>query len=207
MADMRHMQFIQTVAMEDVKQLIKKEETYQGSWKKRGGIGAFMMMARKWDRLETILSNDYDVFKFIAMDMDGKDGSVLAEVRDLRRYLLLIEAEMKSQQCQQDVIAHEQYLEIRIGTPEDGGQHARMKDRLDDGVTPDISEMPYYLMSAPLVDRFRLPPDQWEHLPRLPKELNHKEWDEQPDHYKTLFYWADPKWLMKAIYHEHWGKQ
>jgi hypothetical protein len=37
-----------------------------------------------------------NVFAMIRKDPTGKDGSVLAEVRDLRRYLLLVEAEMVS---------------------------------------------------------------------------------------------------------------
>lgn len=35
-----------------------------------------------------------DVFSMIEADPSGRDGCVLAEVRDLRRYLLLVEAEM-----------------------------------------------------------------------------------------------------------------
>ena len=35
-----------------------------------------------------------DIFGMIEADPSGRDGSVLAEVRDLRRYLLLVEAEM-----------------------------------------------------------------------------------------------------------------
>ena len=30
-----------------VKGLIDKERSYRGSWQKRGGVGAFMMLARK----------------------------------------------------------------------------------------------------------------------------------------------------------------
>ena len=37
-----------------------------------------------------------DVFAKIEEDPSGKDGCVLAEIRDLRRYLLLVEAEMVS---------------------------------------------------------------------------------------------------------------
>lgn len=105
MSDMRHMDYLAAVADEDIRELRRKEDTYQGSWKRRGGIGAFMMMARKWDRIEGILSMDhtnpkqvgqYDVFAHIKADPLGADGTVLAEVRDLRRYLLLIEAEMMS---------------------------------------------------------------------------------------------------------------
>lgn len=37
-----------------------------------------------------------DIFGMIEADPSGRDGCVLAEVRDLRRYLLLVEAEMVS---------------------------------------------------------------------------------------------------------------
>ena len=98
MSNMNHMNFLQAVCDEDMRELRRKEETYKGSWKKRGGVGAFMMMARKWDRLEIILSDKntrYDVFEKIMYEGGGgEDGSVLAEIRDLRRYLILIEAEM-----------------------------------------------------------------------------------------------------------------
>lgn len=93
------------VACEDVAHVRQKDLSYGASWKKRGGVGAFMMLARKWDRLENILQDDphnYDILRAIRqqtndlrrLDRDpGEDGSILAEVRDLRRYLLLVEAE------------------------------------------------------------------------------------------------------------------
>jgi hypothetical protein len=104
-ADMGHMAYLRAVARGDVEHLKIKEATYRGSWKRRGGVGAYMMMARKWDRLEGIVSKTYDVFSIIGGQCDadkairpnepvGSDGTVLAEIRDLRRYLLLVEAEM-----------------------------------------------------------------------------------------------------------------
>jgi hypothetical protein len=97
--DMGHMDYLGAVSAADVAHLNEKEATYRGSWKKRGGVGAAMMAARKWDRLEVMLSTDefkYDIFAAIAADPSGRDGCALAEIRDLRRYLLLIEAEMVS---------------------------------------------------------------------------------------------------------------
>jgi hypothetical protein len=109
---MDHLEYLQIVADEDIRELRRKEITYKGSWKKRGGCGAFHMLARKWDRLENMLEHEthilnrsragqpnltverYDVFAAIEVDVSGADGTVLAEVRDLRRYLLLCEAEM-----------------------------------------------------------------------------------------------------------------
>ncbi len=104
--NMDHLNFIEAVAAEDVAHLKIKEKTYGGSWKKRGGVGAFMMLARKWDRLENLLNRSevgsalvesrdrYDIFDWIEESPKGEDGSALAEIRDLRRYLLLVEAEM-----------------------------------------------------------------------------------------------------------------
>lgn len=100
---------LQTIASIDVKTLVKKDAEYGSSWKKRGGIGAFMMLARKWDRLETQMTvevvrpntpNDltakidsYDVFRRIEAGVGG-DESILETIRDLRRYLLLVESEI-----------------------------------------------------------------------------------------------------------------
>lgn len=98
--NMDHLKFIDMVVAEDVEHLREKERTYGGSWKRRGGVGAFMMLARKWDRLENMLrmkdGTQYDIFAAIAARAAGEDGSALAEIRDLRRYLTLVEAEMMS---------------------------------------------------------------------------------------------------------------
>ena len=37
---------------DDVRELVEAEKSYGDSWRKRGGTGAFMMLARKWDRIE-----------------------------------------------------------------------------------------------------------------------------------------------------------
>tara|TARA_R100000781_G_scaffold109611_1_gene74635 strand:+ start:417 stop:683 length:267 start_codon:yes stop_codon:yes gene_type:complete len=82
----------------DIETLVEKEEDYGDSWKKRGGIGAFMMLARKWDRIENCLSDRaderYDIFH--AMMQDLRDDGLLDDIRDLRRYLLLVESEVLS---------------------------------------------------------------------------------------------------------------
>jgi hypothetical protein len=94
MTDMKHMKYLKLVAEQDHDELNRKEATYKGSWKKRGGVGAFMMAARKWDRLEGMAEDEgYDIFVILDKGNGGADGTALAEVRDLRRYLLLIEAE------------------------------------------------------------------------------------------------------------------
>lgn len=129
---MNHLPHLQTVADQDVAELQRKEETYQGSWRRSGGVNAWHMIRRKIDRLNVMLAPLTDEDKanlrslsnfidtnhalagieidvssllrrtadaediFVATDADtsGADGTVLAEVRDLRRYLLLVEARL-----------------------------------------------------------------------------------------------------------------
>lgn len=117
----RHLPFLQTVADADVKQLLQKDREYGASWKSRGGVGAFMMLARKWDRLENMVkslrtyntesthgracggmlpteltASAYDVFAHVAgSEAERADAeSLLDTLGDLRRYLLLVEAEV-----------------------------------------------------------------------------------------------------------------
>ena len=69
------------------------EQSYGDSWKKRGGVGAFMMLARKWDRLEKqVNEHNFNIFK--ASAKDKRDEGIIDDIRDLRRYLLLVEAEI-----------------------------------------------------------------------------------------------------------------
>jgi len=84
-------QTIATLAQRDVETLKDKGKTYGSSWKKRGGVGAFMMLARKWDRIENIVSSaGYDIFKA----GNANTGDVLDDIADLRAYLLLVESEV-----------------------------------------------------------------------------------------------------------------
>lgn len=95
-----------SIMTEDRRVLQEKGESYGESWKKRGGVGAFMMLARKWDRIEIQVSKKmiakdqnigsiaYDIFEHI--EQDTKPEGILDDIRDLRRYLLLVETEMSS---------------------------------------------------------------------------------------------------------------
>lgn len=84
---------IESVAAGDVAGLKKAQESYGDSWKKRGGVGAFMMLARKWDRIELqVAAQSWDVFK--SAETDSRAEGVIDDIRDLRRYLLLVEAEL-----------------------------------------------------------------------------------------------------------------
>tara|TARA_R110000824_G_scaffold64402_2_gene168243 strand:+ start:15874 stop:16266 length:393 start_codon:yes stop_codon:yes gene_type:complete len=86
--------FLDKVTQEDAYFLKKAFESYGDSWKKRGGVGAFMMLARKWDRLEHSLEkkNQYDIFE--AIEKDRRPEGIIDDIRDLRRYLVLVETEM-----------------------------------------------------------------------------------------------------------------
>ena len=89
-------QKVNILANEDVTGLHDAEKSYGDSWKKRGGIGAFMMLARKWDRIENQVNDcNYDIF--LALEEDGRQEGLIDDIRDLRRYLLLVEAEMALQ--------------------------------------------------------------------------------------------------------------
>lgn len=76
-------------------ELVKKEREYGSSWKKRGGVGAFMMAARKWDRIETqVERNGYDIFATVYGN--PSETGILDDIADLRRYLALIEDHVRT---------------------------------------------------------------------------------------------------------------
>jgi hypothetical protein len=86
---------LDAIAQEDAAGLKKAYESYGPSWKTRGGVGAYMMACRKFDRLENRVKRlGWDVFRAIAEDDRGE--GCIDDVRDLRRYLMLIEAEMRA---------------------------------------------------------------------------------------------------------------
>ena len=90
MQDGSNFNLISELADGDVYRLIKAQESYGDSWRSRGGVGAFMMLARKWDRIENQVTKDgYDIFKTI--NDDPSETGILDDIRDLRRYLLLVE--------------------------------------------------------------------------------------------------------------------
>jgi hypothetical protein len=85
---------VKEIAEYDAERLVHAQESYGDSWKKRGGIGAFMMLARKWDRLENQTKKfNYDIFE--AIYNDPSPEGILDDIGDLRRYLFLVEAELR----------------------------------------------------------------------------------------------------------------
>lgn len=92
------LEHLKAIFEEDNVVLHQKDRAYRGSWKKRGGVGAFMMLCRKWDRIEVHVQGfNWDIFKSIKEDPRDYE-SILDDIRDLRRYLGLVEAEMVEQQ-------------------------------------------------------------------------------------------------------------
>ena len=86
---------IKSIAQDDINSLIESEKSYGDSWKRRGGTGAFMMLARKFDRIEQQSKDcNYDVFE-AGGKYTGEDG-LLDDIGDLRRYLFLVENEIRS---------------------------------------------------------------------------------------------------------------
>lgn len=81
----------------DVATVREKDKEYGGSWCKRGGHGAFFMLARKWDRIEKQLEqhgNDLNV----ALAVDTRAEGILDDIGDLRCYLLLVLAWHQAQE-------------------------------------------------------------------------------------------------------------
>ena len=86
---------LQTIADSDVIALEEAEKSYGDSWRKRGGVGAFMMLARKWDRIENqVKAQQYDVFD--AIESDRRAEGIMDDIQDLRRYLMLVEEHMST---------------------------------------------------------------------------------------------------------------
>ncbi len=86
-------QGVDKLSKDDVLGLHNSEQSYGDSWKQRGGVGAFMMLARKWDRIEKQVEGyRYDIFD--AMANDKRPEGLLDDIRDLRRYLFLVDSYM-----------------------------------------------------------------------------------------------------------------
>lgn len=93
-SDTRYREGLRPLAEQDVAVVLVKDADYGASWKRRGGVGAFMMLARKWDRLERAMEQrGYDLF--VAAAADSRAEGILDDIADLRRYLLLVEAEIR----------------------------------------------------------------------------------------------------------------
>ena len=80
------------IVAEDVRALVSAQRSYGDSWIQRGGTGAFFVMIRKADRMENAVKRfGYDILAALADDR--RSEGLIDDIRDLRRYLALIEAE------------------------------------------------------------------------------------------------------------------
>lgn len=92
---MKHLDLLDNIATADAAALRAKALTYGDSWMRRGGVGAYMVAIRKADRIEhQCAARGYDVFAALRADGGAPDG-LLDDIRDLRRYLMLWEAEAR----------------------------------------------------------------------------------------------------------------
>lgn len=81
---------IKGIAQKDLEALSRAQSSYGDSWRRRGGIGAFMMLARKFDRIEhQSEKHGWNIFE--AGEVYKGEAGLLDDIRDLRRYLLLVE--------------------------------------------------------------------------------------------------------------------
>ena len=80
------------IAHSDVEELESAQQSYGNSWKLGGGVSAFFMLRRKWDRaLKRLKECGLDIFA--AIRDDKRREGIINDIRDLRRYLMLVEAE------------------------------------------------------------------------------------------------------------------
>jgi len=87
---MRLIEKLRRMMVRDAEFIAKKDNDYGSSWKKRGGVGAYMMLARKWDRIEKQAAvHDYDIFKALQND----DVGLIDDLIDLSGYLYLVRSE------------------------------------------------------------------------------------------------------------------
>jgi len=80
---------LEVLTSTDIEMLMVKGKEYGDSWKKRGGVGAYMMLARKWDRIEKQTADyNYDIFKAV-----NEIPGLIDDLIDLGAYLLLVRSE------------------------------------------------------------------------------------------------------------------
>src|SRR5216684_2463167 len=114
MADLRDE--LNKVAQRDIDELVKKDAEYGSSWKRRGGIGAYMMLARKIDRIEQqVKAHGYDIFAAAATD--ARAEGIRDDIGDLRRYLMLVETEISQKPTTMITVATLAEVEITTARP------------------------------------------------------------------------------------------
>jgi hypothetical protein len=116
-SDRSYLDHFEPIARADIATIEDKEKSYGNSWKRSGGIGAFMMFARKWDRIAQRVTTRIEASDgapgasrdnvFEHLKADRRAEGLIDDIRGLRQYLLLVEAEMAARG------------EVEIGTARD----------------------------------------------------------------------------------------
>lgn len=99
--------------------LQKKDIEYGSSWKKRGGVGAFMMLARKWDRIENALKipdtneSQDSIYRsiFEAAVYDRRKEGIIDDIRDLISYLMLVDNEIENRSLEKATLTKFQIVQ------------------------------------------------------------------------------------------------
>jgi len=75
----------------DVAVLRARQTTYGDSWYRRGGVGAYMVGIRKWDRMRVQMDTHGGLLRALEAQLWDPAG-VLDDLLDLRRYMYLWQA-------------------------------------------------------------------------------------------------------------------
>ena len=93
----RRLELMQAHSEQIIRGVALKNNEYGDSWKARGGPGAYMTFARKWDRLEAqCKKNGYDIFDLLDKEDDEVMESIGMTIDDLIGYLLLLRADRRT---------------------------------------------------------------------------------------------------------------
>lgn len=103
----RYLDLLGAIAAEDAAGLKKAGESYGSSWKKSGGVNAYCMLKRKWDRIiQQCEKPEISLDIFRAAFHDKRSEGIIDDIRDLRRYLLLVEAELRARGTESATSTH-----------------------------------------------------------------------------------------------------
>lgn len=122
----KHLNFLDDVCNADIAVLKVKDREYGASWKADGGVSTFHMLKRKWDRLMVALKetspegwvNYKNLFQ--AIMEDARSEGIIDDIRDLRRYLTLVEAELLSRGYKPAEVVNTASTNATQGGPQDG---------------------------------------------------------------------------------------
>jgi hypothetical protein len=116
-----------------------RDAEYGSSWKRRGGIGAFMMLARKFDRIEVqAKKHNYDLFA--AITADRRPEGIINDIQDLRHYLFLVEAEMQSRGI--DLLEPPHRRQRKLTEMENPFGFSKDEDMVDDNAPANLTVPP-----------------------------------------------------------------